>query len=74
MKMLFGAKRQRTDAAIEKAVPTLSQADIVMHSWDTYFREGGEFNQPSWLSTNKVKKLRNFYARISRLGAPMPAS
>jgi hypothetical protein len=60
--------RSKPQLYLVKSLPSISQADIIMHSYDSFFREGGEFNQPSWMTNNKVKNLRNFYAKISRLG------
>ena len=49
----------------------MSVADIELASWNEFFREGGQLNQPAWLQTNQLSKIRRNYARLARLHSPL---
>jgi hypothetical protein len=44
----------------------MSVADITLESWNNYFAEGGNLNQPTWLQNNRLKEIRKNFEHLAR--------
>ena len=45
----------------------MTLADINLASWNSFFLEGGQMNQPIWLESNRRKELEHQFVMLSRL-------
>lgn len=45
----------------------LTQEEILIRSWDDFFAEGGNLNQPSWLATDRLARLKRGYEKLTTL-------
>lgn len=44
----------------------MSISDINIASWNEFFAEGGNLNQPTWLQTPRLKAIRRKFEFLSR--------